>query len=120
VKTVPSVLSVDASQESREVLRVTLEHRRAKTIEADRPENAIPLAARLRPNLIIFDAESEQSRTGEPINDVRDVARRNDIPIVFLGKVRQLGRPNPPDQFVAKPYHYGPLIRKINGLLVAA
>ena len=120
MKTVPSVLIVDASHESREVLRVMLEHRGAKTIEADRPEDAIPLAARLRPNLIILDAESDQSPTGEPTNDLREVAFRNDTPIVILGKVRQLGGPIPTDQIVAKPYHYGPLIRKINGLLAAA
>jgi CheY-like chemotaxis protein len=120
VRTVPSVLIVDASLESRVVLRVMLEHRGAKTIEADRPEDAIPLAARLRPNLIILDAESDQSPTGAPTHGLREVAFRNDTPIVILGKVRQLGGPIPPDQIVAKPYHYGPLIRKINDLLAAA
>jgi PleD family two-component response regulator len=101
VKKVPSVLIVAVSQyrtNRARFLRVMLEHRGAKTIEADRPEDAIPLAARLRPNLIIRDAESEQSRTGEPTNDLRDVARRNDTPIVILGKVRQLGGPIPPHQ----------------------
>jgi CheY-like chemotaxis protein len=120
VKMVPSVLIVDASHESREVLRLLLKYRGAKTIEADRPEEAVRLVARLRPNLIILDAESDQSPTGEPTNHLREVARRNDTPIVILGKVRQLRGPVPLDQIVAKPYHYGPLIRKINGLLAAA
>jgi len=111
---------VDASQESREVLRLLLELRGATTIETDRPEEGARLAARLHPNLIILDAESDRSPTGEPTNDLRKVASRNDTPIVILGKVRQLGGPLPPDQIVAKPYHYGPLIRKINGLLAAA
>ena len=120
VRNVPSVLIVDASHESREVLRLLLEHRGAKTIEADRPEEAVRLAGRCRPDLIILDAESDESPTGEPTNDLRQVASRNDTPIVILGKVRQPGGPFPPGEFVAKPYHYGPLIRKIYGLLAAA
>ena len=120
MKTAPSVLIVDASHESREVLRLLLEHRGAKTIEVDRPEEAIRLASRCCPDLIILDAESDQSPTGEPTNDLRQVASRNDTPIVILGKVRHLRGPVPLDQIVAKPYHYGPLIRKINGLLAAA
>jgi len=120
VKTAPSVLIVDASRESREVLRLMLEHRGAKTIEADRPEEAVRLASRCRPDLIVLDAESDESPTGEPTNDLRRLAARNDTPIVILGKVRQLRGPVPPDHFVAKPYHYGPLIRKIDGLLAAA
>lgn len=120
MKTAPSVLIVDASQESREVLRLLLEHRGATTIETDRPEEAVHLAARYHPSLIILDAESDKSPTGGPTNDLRDVATRNDTPIVILGKVPQLGGPIPADQIVAKPYHYGPLIRKINGLLAAA
>lgn len=120
MKKAPSVLIVDASQESREVLRLLLEHRGATTIETDRPEEAVRLAARYHPSLIILDAESDKSPTGGPTNDLRDVASRNDTPIVILGKVRQPGGPIPTDQIVAKPYHYGPLIRKINGLLAAA
>jgi CheY-like chemotaxis protein len=111
---------VDASRESREVLRTLLERRGARTIEADGPEEALRLADACRPDLIVFDAESDLSTTSKPTNELRVAAGRTDTPIVILGKVRQLQPPLPPGQVVAKPYHYGSLIRKIDGLLDAA
>src|SRR3712207_7854968 len=42
---------------------------------------------------------------------------RNDVPIVVLGTVRRAASPLPTDQFIAKPYHYGSLIRRIEKLL---
>lgn len=116
----PSVLIVDASRERREVLCLLLERRGAKTLEAARPEDAIRLARDEHPDLIVFDAESDDSGNGEPTNDLREIADGNHTPIVILGKVRQLRSPNSAEQIVAKPYHYAPLIRKINSLLAAA
>jgi CheY-like chemotaxis protein len=120
VKTAPSVLIVDASCESREVLRLLLERRGARTIEAEHPQEAVPLARQLRPDLIVLDAESDESAEGEATADLRRVAGCTDTPIVILGKVRELRGVDSGGQFVAKPYHYGALIRKIDGLLDAA
>lgn len=120
MNTAPSVLIVDASRESREVLRVLLERRGATTIEAERPEDAIQITREHRPDLIVFDAESDQSGNGEPTEDLRQFAVGSATPIVILGKVRHFTGPNSAEQIVAKPYHYGPLIRKINSLLAAA
>ena len=120
MSTAPSVLIVDASRESREVLKLLLERRGATTIEADRPEEAIRLTASFHPDLIVLDAESDQSLTGQPTKDLQQAADDNHTPIVILGKMRNLQGRFPIDQIVAKPYHYGPLIRKINGLLAAA
>ena len=49
VKLAPRVLIVDASRESREVLRLLLERRGATTIEADRPEQASSWPTRYHP-----------------------------------------------------------------------
>jgi CheY-like chemotaxis protein len=114
------VLIVDASRESREVLRLLLERRGAKTVEAERPEEALKIARDLHPDLIVFDAESDVSSNGRPTDDLREAAVGSHTPIVILGKVRQLRSPVSGEQIVAKPYHYGPLIRKINSLLAAA
>lgn len=119
MKTSPSVLIVDASRESREVLRVLLERRGARTFEAERPEQAIQLTRDHHPDLIVFDAESDDTAGGEPTDHLREFADGSDTPIVILGKVRQM-QGCAAEQIVAKPYHYGPLIRKINGLLAAA
>jgi DNA-binding response OmpR family regulator len=120
VNIAPRILIVDASRESREVLRVLLERRGAKTLEAERPEDAIFLARDEHPDLIVFDAESDNSGSSDPTNDLREIADGNNTPIVILGKVRQLRSPISAEQIMAKPYHYGPLIRKINSLLAAA
>jgi DNA-binding response OmpR family regulator len=114
------VLIVDQSAESRDVLRMLLERRGATTIEARRPEQAVQLAHLHRPDLIVFDAESDRSDSGSAGNALEAAATQTDTPIVILGRI------SPPDgrirgrQFVAKPYHYGPLIRKIESLLAAA
>lgn len=116
----PRVLIVDASRESREVLRMLLERLGAMTIEAERPEQAVRLADELRPDLIVLDAESDVSPGGEPTNNLRKAAIRSRTPIVILGKLRQPHGLFQAGQIVAKPYHYGPLIRKIDSLLAAA
>jgi CheY-like chemotaxis protein len=120
VKLQPRVLIVDSSRESREVLRMLLELRGASTIEADDPEHALQLAGELHPDLIVFDADCDPTPTGVPTEELREAASRSHTPIVILGKVRQLRGQLPSGQIVTKPYHYGPLIRKIDGLLAAA
>jgi CheY-like chemotaxis protein len=113
-------LIVDCSRESREVLRMLLEMRGATTIEADDPRQALQLAQAAPPDLILLDADSDPTATGAPTNDLRQAASRGDTPIVILGKLRQLDGQLESGQFVTKPYHYAPLIRKIDGLLAAA
>ena len=120
VKLSPRVLIVDASRESREVLRMLLELRGATTIEADDAEEALQLAHTARPDLILFDTDSDHTSTGTPTRDLREAASRNHTPIVILGKLRPVRDELESGQIVTKPYHYGPLIRKIDGLLAAA
>jgi DNA-binding response OmpR family regulator len=119
----PRVLIVDESADSRDVLRTLLERHGATTIEAHRPEQALELADQFRPHLIVMDAESDHSPSGMATNDLCTAAHLMDTPVVILGILRQDragGRPSATSQFVAKPYHYGPLIRKIEALLAAA
>ena len=118
--TSPRVLIVDESAESREVLRTLLERRGAITLEARRPEQALDIADRFHPDLIVLDAESDHSPAGAATSDLRDAAGRSDTPIVILGTVRHARGPVSAGQFIAKPYHYGQLIRKIEDLLAAA
>jgi CheY-like chemotaxis protein len=116
----PRVLIVDESAESREILRTLLERHSAATIEAERPEQAVQLANLHRPQLIVLDAECDHSTHGAATDQLRAAACRFDTPVVILGTLSQRGSQIPAGQFVAKPYHYGPLIRKIEDLLAAA
>jgi CheY-like chemotaxis protein len=116
----PRVLIVDRSPESREVLRTILELRGASTLETDQPERACLLAAAFRPDLIVLDADSEPSGTHDATDDLREAAGRMATPIVILGTLRRVCGQLPAGQILAKPYHYGTLIRRIDDLLAAA
>src|SRR5438105_3104771 len=101
----PRVLIVDASRDSREVLRMLLELRGATTFEANGPQQALSLADNLRPDLILLDADSDQSVTGDPTNELREAASRSNTPIVILGKLKHLPCQLQSGQIVTKPYH---------------
>jgi DNA-binding response OmpR family regulator len=116
----PRILIVDESAESREVLRTLLERHGASTLEASRLEQAVGLAESFQPHLIVLDAESDRSATGSATSELHEAASRTGTPIVILGRVRHARNPGASGQFVAKPYHYGQLLRKIETLLAAA
>src|SRR5688500_9627327 len=120
VHSLPRVLIVDESAESREILRALLERSGATTIEAQHPEQAVQLADLHRPDLILLDAESDHSAAGNAIDSLEAAARRRAVPIVILGTVRDRRGHTGTGEFVSKPYHYGQLIRKIEDLLDAA
>jgi CheY-like chemotaxis protein len=117
---VARVLIVDRSAESREVLRTLLERGGVTAIEAGRPEQAVPLAHLHQPDLIVYDAESDRSEKGWAGEALEATATETDTPILILGRVSPPGGRIWGRQFVSKPYHYGPLIRKIESLLAAA
>lgn len=116
----PKVLIVDRSPESREVLRTILELRGASTLETDEMELARGLAECCQPDLIVLDADSDVSRNHHAMHDLGEVAGRTDTPIVILGTLRRSGGHLPAGEILAKPYHYGALIRRIDELLAAA
>jgi len=111
------ILIVDSSSEARDILRTLLRRQGAETIEAARTATATAFLQQETPDLIVFDAESDTSSSEQEMLDLGRSASRSAIPIVVLGTAkRQLG-PLSMGQFVSKPYHYGPLIRRIEGLL---
>ena len=120
MKFAPRVLIVDESADSREVLSMLLARHGATTIEAQRAHQAIELTEHQRVDLIVFDAESDRTDSGSDVDDLKAAASRNGTPIVILGTVRGAKKCPASGQFLAKPYHYGQLINKIEDLLDAA
>lgn len=116
----PRVLIVDESSELRDVLSTLLARHGATTLEAPGPRQALQLADSHQVDLIVFDADSDHSDSGAGIDDVNALASRNGTPIVILGTVRHLPKRLASSQIVSKPYHYGPLVDKIEDLLAAA
>jgi CheY-like chemotaxis protein len=113
------VLIVDESAESREVLRTLLERTGTATIEAAGPDEAASLAESLRPHLIVFDVDSDHSLDRDASRRLSDTASRTDTPIVLLGRFTTSSSPLGPRDQLAKPYHYGHLLRKIADVLDA-
>lgn len=111
------VLIVDPSAESREVLRTLLERTGTATIEASGPGEAARLAESLRPHLIVYDVDSDRSPRGDDSRQLDDTATRTDTPIVLLGRFQCTNSPLGARDHLAKPYHYGHLLRKIADVL---
>ena len=110
-----SVLIVDDSEETREVLQTALERRGVRTYSTDRAQRGIELARELHPSLIVLDldlAESDPKSLSAPF---AEHSHRDGAPLVLLGSVRR--RDAVEGERFAKPYHYAPLIRKIEELL---
>jgi CheY-like chemotaxis protein len=130
-----SVLIVDRSRETREVLQTALERRGVRTLAAGRTEKGLELARLHQPDLIVLDLELEDMPDCLPVGQAflpdreltRAKPRAADEPetaqyqpqMILLGSLRGLRNHLPEGEFVRKPYHYGPLIRKIEELLAS-
>lgn len=115
----PRVLIVDESAESQEVFRELLDRRGLTAVPARRAEQAAELARQHRPDLIVYDAESDRSDSFESTRQLVEAASNSHTPVIVLGSVRRYGPLLRNGQFVPKPYHYGQLIRRIDELLAA-
>jgi CheY-like chemotaxis protein len=132
-----NVLIVDRSEETREVLQTVLERRGVRTMSAGKAQTGLELARRHRPELIVLDLElddmpaeqfarpaeqeclpAQQQPSMLTSSTYSSAARPEYEPyLVVLGSLRGRRGPMPNGEFVAKPYHYGPLIRRIEELL---
>ena len=115
-----SVLIVDRSEETREVLKTALERRGVRTFSASRAGRGLELAREHRPDLIVLDLETEGPSLREECIPFAAQSQANRTPLVLLGSIRRDLSSLPAGEFVPKPYHYGPLIRRIEELLNAA
>jgi DNA-binding response OmpR family regulator len=113
------VLIVDQSADSREVLRTALERAGAKILEADGAEVGLDLVRRHHPDLIVLDLEAFPADAAI-VGQFGESAQASCTPIVVLGNARRHARSVPTGEFIAKPYHYAPLIRRIEALLGAS
>ncbi len=111
-----SVLIVDRSAEAREVLRMALTRQGVRVIEAMQPANGLTLARSHHPNVIVIDLDN--CGIGERVAaEFAGIAVDDGATLLALGndlRARDLSA----CEFVAKPYHYKPLILKIEESLL--
>jgi DNA-binding response OmpR family regulator len=110
-----TVLIVDRSEESREVLRTALARHGLRVLEATVPGDGLALARLHRPDVIVLDLDVIQANK-PTASDFADAAENGGGTLIVLGAN------SPTDlqleaEFFAKPYHYGPLILRIEELL---
>jgi two-component system phosphate regulon response regulator PhoB len=114
------VLIVDQSEDAREVLKTALERQGMQVLLAGRAGPGLELARRHHPDLIVLDMELDDSDPDGLCAPFAEQSNIDSAPLVMLGKVSRGRRRPAAGEFVAKPYHYGPLIRRIEELLDAS
>lgn len=114
-----SVLIVDRSEETREVLKTALGRRGVRILEASRARRGLELARQHHPDVIVLDLEAAGSSPEEICTPFEEESEVQGTPLVVLGSLKRPTRRFPRGEIVAKPYHYAPLIRKIEELLDA-
>ena len=114
-----SVLIVDQSADTREVLRAALERGGTLIFDTDRADVGLEMARRHHPDLIVLDLEAMPTDSAVA-GGFGESAQASNTPIVVLGSARAQARCVPTGEFVSKPYHYAPLIRRIEELLGAS
>jgi DNA-binding response OmpR family regulator len=115
-----TVLIVDSSDETREVLRTALARPATRVLEASRAQQGLELARQHHPDVIVLDLEIDAESTENLAADFNAQTQAHQASLVLLGSALRVRKAFPGGQFVNKPYHYAPLIRKIESLLEGA
>ncbi|MCI0359449.1 MAG: hypothetical protein L0211_13310 [Planctomycetaceae bacterium] len=113
----PSVLIVEPSADEREVLRTVLARRGLQIWEAAEVEQGLALAREHHPDVIVLDAEAQRADEVEARYGAASAGQRSSL--IVLGRV---GRDCAiaASQTIAKPYHFAPLVHKIEQLAAKA
>lgn len=115
----PSVLIVDPSEETREVLKTALERRGVRTLSAGHIRPALRLIKEHSPDLVVYDLEASGGTLDGDLPILQTGEAGAAPRLLVLGSFRRPHASQEGCDFVAKPYHYGPLIRRIEELLTA-
>jgi CheY-like chemotaxis protein len=111
----PSVLLVEPSAETREVLSTILQLRGLRIFEAEEPRRGLQLAREERPDVIVLNFE--QYALDDHLQDEFAAETRHPHGgLIVLGNTPP-ERPASLNRFVAKPFHYAPLVQKIERLV---
>lgn len=110
-----SVLVVDAMDETQEVLRTALEPA-VNVLAARNSAEALTMARLHRPSLVVLDLECDASSTAL-LGRFCGAAAPQPTPTLLLAGSRRRAAGLPNCEILPKPYHYAPLIRKIEELL---
>jgi DNA-binding response OmpR family regulator len=112
-------LIVDRSAETRDVLTTALQRRGLRTLATGRADRGLELARLHRPDLIVLDLGLDGPGPQPASLRFARQSSQDCTALLLLGSCRR-DADTLVGEFVAKPYHYGPLIRRIEETLSAA
>lgn len=110
------VLIIDQSADSRSVFRTVLERRGVHIFEARGTRQALDIVRQQRPEVVVLDWESATADDPSLRAACESEVASHGAELVILGNLRR-SELMPEQHLVRKPYHYGPLIRKIEQLI---
>ncbi len=111
-----TVLIIDSSDETREVLKTALEYRGYSTRAASRAALGLEVARQVSPAIIVLSLEAPDSSDAAVSSGFRDHASTQKASLVVIGSAKRDAKVFPQAEFVSAPYHFGPLIRRIEEL----
>ena len=86
--------------------------------EVSGAREGLALIRQHQPEVVVLDLDANDAQD-EHVRDEFDAAARDSCSaLVVLGKARRYREALPDGQMIAKPYHYGPLLRTIERLLI--
>ena len=115
----PRVLIVDESDDSRQVLRTALERRGIEIFEATHARQGLDIAREQHPRVIVLDLEvhAEEDRAACDQLDTEVSGEETHLIVIGGARIRSDPSHSGAGSRIAKPYHFGPLIRKIESYL---
>ena len=87
-----SVLIVDRSEESRDVLRTILENRGLNILEAKQGAKGLELLREQQPSVVVLDLEVDEGDPAGLRGAFEDESRRHESSLVMLGRVKGANR----------------------------
>jgi DNA-binding response OmpR family regulator len=115
------VLIVDRSEDSREVLATALARHGVRTFSASRVDRGLELARQVEPEVVVYDGDTDSADAATVCSEFADRCGTPPERLLILGTLGgghhfRSGRICR-SGIVPKPYHYGPLIRRIEELI---
>jgi PleD family two-component response regulator len=110
------VLIVDQSADSRNVFRTVLERRGIEILEASDARLGLEIVRQQRPEVVVLDLEAEAADDASVRAAYESELADHREELVILGNLRR-SDVTADQRLVCKPYHYGPLIRRIEQLI---
>ncbi|MBP5622730.1 MAG: hypothetical protein J6X44_12025 [Thermoguttaceae bacterium] len=111
-----TVLIIDESEETRDVLSTALERKGVRAFTASVLRRGAAIAREQKPDLVIFDLDSVNESPEEALVSFTRAGRLDEAFIMAIGSSKfeaSIGE----GEFISKPYHFAPLLQKIEQFL---